>query len=96
MKANAATGWLDPADDAPELTEEMLDIAEFSIGGKVIRPGTGYLGPNGVARGRPSERATAKRQVALRIDPDVIAKFREGGPGWQTRINEARRKAAGL
>ena len=87
--------WTDP-DDAPELTEELADIAEISIGGKVIRPATGYLGPNGVVKGRPPLRDRAKQQVTLRIDPDVLAKFREGGPGWQGRINEALRKAAGL
>ncbi|RZM10362.1 MAG: hypothetical protein EOP68_06560, partial [Sphingomonas sp.] len=82
--------WTDP-DDAPELTEELADIAEISIGGKVIRPATGYLGPNGVVRGRPPHRDRAKQQVTLRIDPDVLAKFREGGPGWQGRINAALR-----
>ncbi|MDQ8730276.1 BrnA antitoxin family protein [Bradyrhizobium sp. LHD-71] len=37
----------------------------------------------------------AKEQVTLRIDQDVLEHFREGGPGWQDRINEALRKAAG-
>lgn len=95
-KRSTAIAWLDPADDAPELTDEMLDIAEFSIGGKVIRPATGYLGPNGVVRGRPPSRGRTKRQVTLRLDPDVIDKFRESGPGWQGRMNDALRKAAGL
>jgi uncharacterized protein (DUF4415 family) len=36
-----------------------------------------------------------KEQVALRIDQDVLEYFREGGPGWQDRINDALRKAAG-
>ena len=36
-----------------------------------------------------------KEQVSLRIDQDVLEYFREGGPGWQDRINEALRKAAG-
>ena len=36
-----------------------------------------------------------KEQVTLRIDQDVLDYFREGGPGWQDRINEALRKAAG-
>ncbi len=36
-----------------------------------------------------------KEQVTLRIDQDVLEYFREGGPGWQDRINEALRKAAG-
>jgi uncharacterized protein (DUF4415 family) len=41
--------------------------------------------------GRP--RGSNKEQVALRIDKDVLAKFRATGPGWQTRINEALRRA---
>jgi hypothetical protein len=39
--------WVDP-DDAPELTDEMLEQAEFSIGGKVIRPATGVLTKDGM------------------------------------------------
>ncbi|WP_298812263.1 BrnA antitoxin family protein [uncultured Sphingomonas sp.] len=95
-KHDFAAGSPDPADDLPEWTDEMLDTAEFSIGGKVIRPATGYLGPNGVVRGRPPLRGRAKEQVTLRLDPDVIERFREGGPGWQGRMNEALRKAVGL
>ncbi len=41
--------------------------------------------------GRP--KGSNKEQVALRIDKDVLAKFRATGPGWQTRINEALRRA---
>ena len=36
-----------------------------------------------------------KEQVSLRIDQDVLEYFQEGGPGWQDRINDALRKAAG-
>ena len=36
-----------------------------------------------------------KEQVTLRIDRDVLDYFQEGGPGWQERINNALRKAAG-
>jgi uncharacterized protein (DUF4415 family) len=36
-----------------------------------------------------------KEQVTLRIDQDVLEYFQQGGPGWQERINEALRKAAG-
>jgi uncharacterized protein (DUF4415 family) len=28
----------------------------------------------------------------LRIDRDILEHFREAGPGWQERINEALRK----
>jgi uncharacterized protein (DUF4415 family) len=37
----------------------------------------------------------AKEMVPLRIDRDVLDFFQEEGPGWQERINEALRKAAG-
>ena len=36
-----------------------------------------------------------KELVSLRIDQDVLEHFQEGGAGWQDRINEALRKAAG-
>jgi uncharacterized protein (DUF4415 family) len=38
---------------------------------------------------------SVKEQVTLRIDQDVLEYFQEGGPGWQDRINDALRKAAG-
>lgn len=46
------------------------------------------------AAGRP--RRSDKEQVTLRIDRVALDRFRADGPGWQTRINEAVRKAAGL
>jgi uncharacterized protein (DUF4415 family) len=36
-----------------------------------------------------------KELVSLRIDQDVLEHFQEGGPGWQERINDALRRAAG-
>ena len=38
---------------------------------------------------------SAKEQVTLRLDRDVLDHFQEAGPGWQDRINDALRKAAG-
>jgi len=82
--------WVDP-DDAPELTQDFFDRAEIAIGGKVIRPANGTL----TKPGRP-KKANAKVSVHLRLSPEVIAHFRARGPGWQTRIDEALRKAAKL
>jgi uncharacterized protein (DUF4415 family) len=50
-----------------------------------------------VAEAPPKRNAIpgVKEQVTLRIDQDVLDHFRAGGPGWQDRINEALRKAAG-
>ena len=41
-------------------------------------------------------RGRAKQQVTLRLDPDILERFRADGPGWQGRINEVLRKAMGL
>ena len=44
---------------------------------------------------KPAAIPGVREQVTLRIDQDVLEWFQEGGPGWQDRINEALRKAAG-
>jgi uncharacterized protein (DUF4415 family) len=48
-----------------------------------------------VQRGRPKLERT-KVSTTLRLDPDVVARFKADGPGWQGRMNAALRKAAGL
>ncbi|WP_245819082.1 BrnA antitoxin family protein [Marivita hallyeonensis] len=48
-----------------------------------------------VSRGRPKA-LTPKVSTTLRLDPDVIEAFKADGPGWQSRMNAALRKAAGL
>ena len=40
-------------------------------------------------RGRPT--GSDKESTTIRIDSDVLAAFRAGGPGWQTRMNAALR-----
>ena len=72
-------------DDAPELTADMLNTAEVFDGDRFVRRG----------RGRPKAGAV-KEQISVRLDPDVIAKLREAGPGWQSRLNDLLRVALGL
>lgn len=38
-------------------------------------------------RGRPKA-AVHKLHVNVRLDPEVIDYFQNGGPGWQTRLND--------
>ena len=38
------------------------------------------------SRGRPPI-DNPRQQISLRLDPDVIAKFKATGKGWQSRIN---------
>jgi uncharacterized protein (DUF4415 family) len=47
--------------------------------------------------GRPPLPPTEKKQrVTLHLDPDVLARLRADGKGWQTRTNAALRRALGL
>jgi uncharacterized protein (DUF4415 family) len=78
-------------DEIPELTDDFLDRAEIRIGDTLIRPACGTM----TKPGRPRS-ATPKKSVHLRLSPDVLTYFRKSGPGWQTRIDEALRKAAKL
>jgi len=48
-----------------------------------------------VQRGRPVSQSP-KISTTLRLDPDVLDRFKADGPGWQGRINAALRRAAGL
>ena len=77
-----ATNWIDP-DDAPKLNPDWFAEAELRDGKKLIR------------RGRPPSE-NSKQAVSLRLDRDVLDWFRSRGTGWQTRINEELRKAAGI
>jgi uncharacterized protein (DUF4415 family) len=44
-------------------------------------------------RGRPPKE-NPKAQVTLRLDAHVLNHFKATGPGWQTRINAALKRAA--
>jgi len=83
-KCSGSTGLIDP-DDAPELTAAMLAEAEVFEGDRFVRRGPG----------RPKAEVT-KEKISVRLDPDVLARLREAGPGWQSRINVVLRKALGL
>jgi len=48
-----------------------------------------------VRQGRPKANIT-KISTTIRLDPDVLDAFKSAGPGWQSRINEALRKAVGI
>ena len=77
-------------DDNPEWTEE--DFARARPASEVLPPQV--LALFGKVRGRP--RGSDTERISLRVDKDVLASFRASGAGWQTRMNQALRKAAGL
>ncbi len=50
-----------------------------------------------VRLGRPPMPADLrKRRVTMMLDPDILARLKAGGRGWQTRANALLREALGL
>jgi uncharacterized protein (DUF4415 family) len=75
--------------DNPPLGDDFFarakPLSAFPELEKIIRPGRPPL-PEG----------QRKKRVTLYLDPDVLARLKEGGKGWQTRANAALRRALGL
>jgi uncharacterized protein (DUF4415 family) len=84
-KLIGANKWVDP-DEAPSLGRDWFERAEIREGVTIVRH----------ARiGRP-RKESPKEAINIRLDPEVLTHFRATGPGWQSRINKALRKVAGL
>ena len=77
-------------DDNPEWTAD--DFVRAARDADVPPHIQAAFGKRGAGRPRGSD----KEQVTLRLDRAALDRFRAAGPGWQTRINDALRKAAGL
>jgi uncharacterized protein (DUF4415 family) len=68
-------------------TTSSRDIAEAAFKNVTAKPAEPVSQPPSIPG--------AKELVSLRIDRDVLDFFQMEGPGWQDRINDALRKAAG-
>jgi uncharacterized protein (DUF4415 family) len=79
----------DDVSDSPEWTEEDF---------KNARPFAEVFPDlaEGIRRARGPQKAPTKTLVSLRLSRDVVERFKAGGPGWQSRIDQALRKAVGL
>jgi len=78
------------AEDIPELTR-----ADFARAKRLRDDMPEVVAAMKRGRGRP-RLGNAKQRVSLRLDPDVIARLREAGPGWQSWLNGLLRVALGL
>lgn len=78
----------EPDSENPKWTEETFAKAKrvWEI------PELAHLSSRGRGERGP-QKAPTKKQVTLRLDRDVIERFRATGPGWQKRINDALRRA---
>ena len=75
-------------DDAPVLTDEEI---------KELRPAREWFAEQGIPMPKPVGRPKVeqpKRSVTMRLDADVLARYKATGPGWQTRMGEVLTKGA--
>jgi uncharacterized protein (DUF4415 family) len=83
------------------LTNKDGEVRELLVSDfKKMRPAFEVLPPelveiikNRKVGERGPQIAPVKQQVTLRLDADVLNTFRATGAGWQSRINDALRKA---
>lgn len=71
----------DPEDGPYDPNDEAATEAWLSQA-IILRPGQ-----------RGPQKSPTKKQVSLRLSPEVIAHFKAKGKGWQTRIDETLKKA---
>lgn len=79
------------------LTDAEGEVRELTVADmKRMRPAAEVLPAELLAvlpKRRPGERGPgrkpAKEAVSLRLDPEVVAHFKAGGEGWQSRLNAA-------
>jgi len=79
--------------DSPAATAE--ELAQAKPFGEVFPALAKSIKQEIARRGRPPKEQT-KIQVTLRLDPDIIERYKKAGRGWQSRVNDDLRKAAGL
>ncbi len=85
---------IDP--DNPPLTD--ADLARMRSAAEVVPEivaahRRGELQTAKPRRTRGPQKAPTKVQTTVRLDADVVGYFKDGGPGWQTRLNDALREA---
>ncbi|WP_196259583.1 BrnA antitoxin family protein [Pelagibacterium limicola] len=72
----------------PRRPTSAIDRAEALFKAATTKPAEVKPKGNAIPKG--------KELVSIRIDRDVLEHFQDDGPGWQERINDALRAAAGL
>ena len=79
----------------PEWTQEDIrnarsfsDLAD-ELGLKPPAPGNIVMVNSTPRVYRGSQKMPRKVPVSLRLSPEIVAAFKRGGPGWQSRIDHA-------
>jgi uncharacterized protein (DUF4415 family) len=74
-------------DENPEWTKE--DFARAKPASEVLSPDLLAMLPKRKPGQRGKQVSPKKELVAIRIDADIVQRFRAHGRGWQTKMNSA-------
>lgn len=88
-KGYTKADWDAVSDNPPLTAKEIKNLRPFR---EVFPEMAKAMDVEIAKRGRP-QLANPKKPVTIRLDQDVIDKFKATGPGWQTKMNEALRAA---
>ena|ERR1700693_4308507 len=84
--AEIVRGAMADPENPPLTTENFRRMRPATVvAPEIVRRARGERGP---------QKAPTKRLISLRLDADLVERFRSTGPGWQRLINEALRDAA--
>ncbi len=89
MRKRPNPGMID--DENPEWTKE--DFRRARPASEVLPPELLAVLPKRKPGQRGPQRTPVKRKISLRVDAEVLAHYKATGPGWQSRVNEALKKA---
>jgi uncharacterized protein (DUF4415 family) len=78
-------------DENPELTDEYFRNA---VPARLLFPDWAEESERRKRGERGPQKAPVKEAISIRVDKDVLAKFKATGSGWQTRMNAALRLGA--
>lgn len=99
---NSSAAWQAVLAAAPKSKSSPSHAEEAAIESRsvVVRSGGMTAVRAALEARRPGQRgpqkAPTKKLVSLRLSPEVLTYFRGTGEGWQSRIDEALRKVAGV
>ena len=79
-------------DENPEWTAD--DFRRARPAAEVLPPELAAILPKRKPGQRGPQRSPVKKRISLRLDEDILARYKATGPGWQTRINEDLKKLA--
>ena len=73
----------DAREPTPADYEEIPEVTDGGFARAAL-----YIGETLIRRGRPKS-TSPKEAINIRLSPEVLARFKATGRGWQTRIDRA-------